>query len=403
MIVKLAWKNNWRNPVRSLIVLLSVAMSVFAGIFILALYQGMMDSRTRNVINHETGHLQIHHKKYKEEEWLPALPRVDVLDTVLRNSSLVSAYALRSVLNGMASTPTGSNGIQLVGIEPEGEYGTTGTNQTIIEGKPLTSQDEHHVMIGKRLADKLGVHTGQKMVLTFADSAGNLMSSAFRIKGIYQTENAIRDAFRVYVLRKTISYQLQTPDLVQEVSIVMSNPDSLLVLAHRLSLLTGDHLVETWMETSPETYLMISFVDRYSYVVMTVLLLAIAFGIMNTMMMSVLERSGEIGMLRAVGMPVRVLVSMISLETLFLTVLGVPVGLCLSWILILLLQHTGIDFSKTGAEMMASFGFESRLFPVYPLSKIPGILLLIFLTSLFSALLPVWKSVQLNTLRSLQE
>jgi ABC-type antimicrobial peptide transport system permease subunit len=157
------------------------------------------------------------------------------------------------------------------------------------------------------------------------------------------------------------------------------------------------------METSPETYLMISFFDRYSYVVMTVLLLAIAFGIMNTMMMSVLERSGEIGMLRAVGMPVRVLVSMISLETLFLTVLGVPVGLCLSWILILLLQHTGIDFSKTGAEMMASFGFESRLFPVYPLSKIPGILLLIFLTSLFSALLPVWKSVQLNTLRSLQE
>lgn len=147
---------------------------------------------------------------------------------------------------------------------------------------------------------------------------------------------------------------------------------------------------------------MVKTIDQYSYIIMLIILIALAFVILNTMLMSVLERTREIGMMVALGTSRIKVFLLVFMETVFLTIAGLPVGLLLSWLVILYFQIHGIDLSGMGEEMLASFGYGTLIYPSFPGEKLFPILMMVICTAVFSCLLPVIKALRLNPVEALK-
>jgi len=403
MIFQLAWRNIWRNKTRSIVIMLSVAIGLFAGIGVLALYNGMMKSRVRTVIDSEVAHLQIHHPEFKKD-FHPSyvLPGKNELVKKISSHRQVKTIAVRTVVQGMLVTTTGSSGVQINGVVPEVEYKASQLKQKIIIGEGFHADKKNEIIIGKKLADKMKIRQGSKLVLTFTDTSDNLVSSAFRVSSIYQSGNAPLDEWNVYVAMNTLNDLLLTGDSFNEIAILLNKDDDVEAVEKNLRGEFPSLLIESWKEISPETDLMVRTVDEYSYIIMIIILIALAFGILNTMLMSVLERTREIGMVMALGMSRLKIFLLILWETVLLTIAGTPPGLLASYFITSYYQKHGLDLSGMGKDMMASFGVSTMIYPSFPWEKLIAIMTMVIGTALISCLLPALKALGLQPVEALR-
>ena len=221
LLLQLAWRNIWRNKLRSIVVLISIAIGLFAGLAVLSLYKGMMTNRIRTVIDSETGHLQMHAPDFiREKEISMTMQQGDALLSKVEQLTQVKSVAPRVIALGMFATTTGSAGVQINGIEPDKEKNVSGLEKKIIAGKYFTKK-KNEIIVGKKLADKLKIHVGSKIVLTFTDSANNLVSGAFKIAAIYQSVNAPLDERNVYVKKDVLSDLLGLNNSIHEIAILL--------------------------------------------------------------------------------------------------------------------------------------------------------------------------------------
>jgi putative ABC transport system permease protein len=386
MILIMAWRNIWRNKMRSIIIILSIAIGLFAGIAVLALYKGMMKSRVRNVIDAEVGHLQIHNSNFKKdyEPQFTLANGAQVLEAVSKMPE-VKLAASRSITVGMLATPTGSAGIQINGVIPNQEYRLSQLQKKIIKGKPFDPAKKNEILVGQKLAKKMKLKPRSKLVLTFTDTSGNMVSSAFRVAAIYQSDNAPLDEKNVYVNQDELNVLLGIQNSFHEIVILLKNDADVKKAQQELQQKFPAYQIESWREISPETDLLVKTVDQYSYIIMFIIMFALAFGIVNTMLMAILERTREIGMMVALGANHIKIFLLIFLETIFLTLAGTPVGVFIGW-----------------AEMMSSFGFGTMIYPEFPTEKLSGILLIVIGTALISCLFPAIKALKLQPVEALR-
>ncbi|HVW15502.1 MAG TPA: FtsX-like permease family protein [Mucilaginibacter sp.] len=397
MIVMMAWRNIWRNKMRSLVIILSIALGLFAGIAVLGLYKGMMKSRVRNVIDAEQSHLQIHDPDFKKD-YEPKFTLRNGASLLKAISALpqVKAASPRSITNGMLATASGSSGVQINGVVPDLEYRTSQLKAKIIEGKPFDQARKNQVIIGKKLATKMKLKTGAKLVLTFTDTAGNLVSGAFRVAAIYRSDNAPLDERNVYVNINDLDNLLNIPGAFHEIAILLKNDEDVGPVQQLLKHKFPGYQIENWREISPETDLLVKTTDQYSYIIMVIIMFALAFGIINTMLMAILERTREIGMMVALGTTRIRIFLLILTETIFITITGTPIGILGGWLVINYFNKHGLDVSGMGGEMMSSFGFGTMIYPEFPIDKLLGILVIVIGTALISCLFPAIKALRLR-------
>jgi putative ABC transport system permease protein len=401
MLLTIAWRNLWRHRARSLAIIASVVLGVWAGAFIVSLYYGMGNERVRIAIEEEVSHLQVHHPRFREDfeaRWNFGL---DSLDAVLRSRPEVKAWSLRTVAQGMLSTAAGSNGVQINAVDPASEAATRGLDRFVQNGAYFDPAKKNQVLVGKKLADKMKLTPGAKIVLTFQDQGQNIQSGAFRICGLYATSNAPLDERNVYVGRTEFNGLIGLPGRATEAAVLLHDekevPAALADLRHRLPELE----VETWRDISPETDLIISSLDISSFIVIAIILLALAFGIINTMLMAVLERTREIGVLMAIGMTRMRLFGMVVLETLLLTIVGCPIGFGMAWALNLWLSKTGINLAAFAGNMTRDFGFGAVVYPDLPAFKVWQIIQTVFVIALLASVFPAWKALKLKPVEAI--
>lgn len=243
---------------------------------------------------------------------------------------------------------------------------------------------------------------GSKIVLSFTDTADNIVSAAFRVSSIYQSANTAFDEMNVYVSESNINELILTGKGFHEIAILLKNDNDLDKVQQQLKQEYPSLLVESWKELSPETELMVKTVDEYSYIIIVIILIALAFGILNTMLMSVLERTREIGMMVALGTSRVRIFLLIFLETIFLTIAGTPLGLAASYFITNYYQKHGLDLSGMGKDMMASFGFSTMIYPEFPWEKLATIMIMVMATALLSCLLPAMKALRLQPVEALR-
>lgn len=396
MLIRIAWRNIWRHRTRSLVIMLSVALGLWAGIFLMAFYFGLGEQRVRSAIQQEISHLQLHHSEFKKDYDLKyRIPSGDSLLARLQKDTLLKAFGGRTILQAMVSTASGSAGVQVNGIVPDEEAQLTMLKEKVHKGTYFLPGKKNQILIGEKLARKLKLKPGSKTVLTFQDAEGTLTAGAFRVIGIYQTNNGPYDEGNVFVLKENLNEIAGIPGSTNEVAILLKSNDDLIKVYDGLKKAYPELQIETWKELSPETDMIISSVDQMMYIFMGIILFALAFGIVNTMLMSILERTREIGMLMALGMTKLKIFKMIMMETTFLVFAGCPAGLLIAFISIFYFGKHGIALNVYG-ESFSSFGFDRVVYPHLEPRHYLIMLVLVWLTALFSSLLPARKALQLN-------
>jgi ABC-type lipoprotein release transport system permease subunit len=396
ILIQLAWRNVWRNKLRSVVIMTSIVIGMFAGLSVLSLYKGMMTDRIRTVIDHEIGHIQIHAPHFiQEKEAAMVLPEEEQIYDALRKHNNIKYFSSRTITQGMLSSATGTSGVQINGIDPEREYTVSKLDRKLISGHLFTDK-KNEILIGKKLAEKFKLKSGNKVVLTFTDRSNNLISGAFRIAGIYQTVNAPLDERNVFIKKNELGNLLDIGNQSHEIAIILKR-DNLTdeVVSELRNTFKNIHIAD-WKELSPETNLLVKTVDDYSYIIIVIIMLALAFGITNTMLMAVLERKREIGMMMALGTSKLKINLLIILETLLLTLTGVPIGLLLGWSVIGYFNKTGLDFSNMGKDLMSSFGFGSKIYPEFPSEKMIPIMMIVLLTAFISSIIPLIKTLNMK-------
>lgn len=396
MLIQMAWRNIWRNRIRSLVIIASVTLGLVAGIFVLGLYDGILHARLHTLIETEVSHMQLHHPSFKTDyEAGYTIPKGDSLLLSLSTLPFIRQASGRLMANGILLTSTGSSGVQIIGVVPDIENSLSQLQSKLIQGKGFETAKRNQVIIGKKLADKMKVKVGSKIVLTFTDKESTIVSAAFRIAGIYQSDNTPLDQRNVYVHLNDLGRLLGIESGYHEIAILLrENAD----LASAQAQLQHQHpalTIETWQELSPETKLMIETTDTYSIIFIIIIMLALMFGIINSMLMAILERTREIGMLVALGMNKLKLFLLILWETTLLTLAGVPFGFAAAWIMINYFNTHGIDISSFSGAAMSGFGFSSLIYPEFPWTKLLTVFYIVGSTALLASLFPSYKALKL--------
>ncbi|MEZ5032658.1 MAG: FtsX-like permease family protein [Saprospiraceae bacterium] len=402
LLIKIAWRNIWRSRTRSLVVLGAISLGIWALIFLLSFSRGMVYNLIDNSIRREIGHLQLEHPDFqKQRDFRFYLEDADSLGTLMFRDPHVLAVSERVVALGMVSSAKGARGVRIWGIDPDRESGVSFIAEKVVEGDFLAPA-RNPILMSRRLADKLGLKMRSKAVLTFQDLEGNITAGAFRITGLFDSGTTPFDEGTVMVRREDILRLTggDGQDIAQQIVAIIDDPDSVGVARDHLAPLFPNASLKTYAEVAPEVALYESQIGLMNMIVITIFMLALIFGIINTMLMAVLERVRELGMLMAIGMNRRRVFLMVMLETLFLGVTAMPVGIGLVIVTLRIFEQTGIDLSIF-SEGMREFGMSEVVYP----DPIPSIYIqvavAVFLTAFLGAIYPAWKAIRLKPVEAL--
>ena len=256
---------------------------------------------------------------------------------------------------------------------------------------------------GLLITDKaLDYRIRNKIQITISDKEGTPIQAIFRVCGIYKTTNTGFDQVSVFVNAGELANLYGGNEiLTHEIAILLSNIDNADLVKEKLSRISGDNSVRTWKELAPDVAMMNDFMIMYYFIFIGIIMLALAFGIINTMLMAILERTKELGMLMAIGMNRRRIFNMIMLETIFLTVVGAVAGIFLGWIIVEALGKTGIHFAGWG-EGFEAIGFAARVYPVVTPDFFVFTTIMVIATAIISSIWPARKALKLIPVEALR-
>lgn len=396
MLLSVSWRNIWRNKKRSLIIIGSISVGLAGGMLTIGFSNDMVTSVIKNGIETKYSHVQIHHpdlaKDYDVNLTIPNGP--EVFEKLGERKDVVSE-SNRVVSPAMLSSATGSYGLMVYGVTPEKEKQTTNLYTQLVEGKYLESSQKNGIIISRKIADQLKVKLGSKVRLMFQNKNHELTAGSFRIKGLFKTNDGSYDINAVFVNRTDLAGLLELGDQFHEISIKTTSDDHADSLVANLKVIYPNLKIESWSEIAPELDLMRSMSKNMLFIILGIIMLALMFGITNTMLMSVIDRTRELGVLMAIGMNRRKVFSLIVIETIFLSLTGGLFGSFISWLILFILSFTGLDLSIV-SEGLKAFGSSTILYPhVLPDSYLILSLMMV-LTSLIAAIYPALKAIRLN-------
>ena len=395
-LIKISWRNIWRNKLRSLVVIISIVFGLLGGIIIIAMSYGLNEERMNNAVDTYLSHIQIHNNLFSEDYNIKhTINNLDVIEKAINEDERVVSYSKRIVLNGMLSNSNGSYGIQVKGIDPDEEIKVTNTYEKIIDGEYFRSKRDNTILVGKKLADKLNLKLKSKVVITFQDENYELTSLLYRVEGIFRSGNSRYDEMNVFVKNKSIIKNLPGFNGYHEMPILLSDIELRGEVKKDLIPLSSDNIVEGWDDISKELAYANEMLSAVLYIFMMIILSGLSFGVVNTMLMAILERRKEIGMLMSIGMNRYKIFMMISFETIFLSLIALPFGLLISYMIVDYYSVVGIDLSIVEAGL-ENFGVGTRLYFKVPNEEYFYVSFMVFVISIFSSIFPSIRALKIN-------
>lgn len=395
-LITISWRNVWRNKSRSITILLAIAFGLWGGIFATSISAGMMNQRFENSIEKQISHIQIHNPDFiKDDNIKFSVQHSEQIVNDLLSDTLVKAFSARTLCSGMIATATLTKGVKIFGINAQEEARTTQLNAAMIEGHFLSDKGRNPVIIGQQLAEKMKLDVGSRIILTFTDVHGEIVSASFRVEGIYRTVHSMLDELQLYVRQADLQH-LTGGKSINEIAILLKDINAVDGFKATYQRKFPGSDIKTWGQISPDLLYMNEMAGVTLMVLLIIIMLALAFGLLNTMLMTVFERTRELGMLMAVGMNKTKVFLMILLETTFLTVSGSVAGGVLSAVTIFFTSRTGIDFSSVGGDSLSDYGYEAIVYPSLFPEFFVNIVILVLLTSILSALYPAYKALKLK-------
>lgn len=401
LLLLLSWKNIWRTKKRSFAVIGSITVGVWALAFLFAFLNSFNEGFIRNAIQYDYSHLQIHHPQFRIDP-LPEyyIPESKPIRTRLEELPEVKSFSFRTITNGMVATGRSNQGVKIVGVDPSDEAQVTSLEKILTEGSYFTGK-KNPILISREMANKLGARVRSKVVLTFQDSTGNITSAAFRVDGIFDSPSPKINKGVVYVNRADLQglLQLHQP---HEIAVLLHQTEQIPTVKNNLADAFENAEILSFRELAPEFDLLEQQSAISRQLLTAIIMLALLFGIVNTMLMAVLERTKELGMLRAIGLHKSKVFSLVLLETLLMAFIGGPIGVVLGALTNGYFGKYGLDLSSYG-ESLKQYGYESILYPALETEQYPMLMVVVALTALLGAIYPAMKAVKLNPVESIRK
>jgi ABC-type lipoprotein release transport system permease subunit len=406
MYLQMGWRNIWRNPRRTIVIMTAVIIGVWAMIFLGALMRGISEQMVRNGIATLTGHIQVHHPGFREDPVIEnSMEKPEVVEAALSEVLPRDArWTTRIRVEAIASNARHSGGVTLVGIDPEREAAISFIGQAVTEGEYLKADDRYGIIVGKALADKFETKPGRKLVLMSQDTKGEIASRAFRITGIFRAEMEATEKQFVFVTMAAARKMLKLGNEISEVSIILADyKESDRVADGLREVLPSDSYdVQTWRGLLPFVTAILKMYDWFIYLWFLIIFIAMGFGIVNTILMAVFERIREFGLLKALGMKPWWIVKEVLTESFFLLVLGMAAGNVLGFLSIFALADTGIDLSALSKGL--EFAGMSRI--IYPFVLIRDIVaanLVVLVLGLAVSAYPAVKAARFTPVKAMAQ
>jgi ABC-type lipoprotein release transport system permease subunit len=397
----LAWRNLWRNYRRTLIMLLAITLGAWAMIFMTALLRGMVDDMIKQGIAALPGHVQVHAARYRDDPSVThSLPAPDEALRKVLDGAQVTAWSSRVKVPAMISSEYDNRGVLLLGVNPAEELSLGFKQADIVEGRFLEDSDDHGVVVGRKMLQRLDTRLGKRVVLMSQDPDNDIAESGFRIVGVFKAELESREETYVYAGRAVVQKMLGMDSEVSEIAVLGQSYRTPEPLAAGIrAVMPPDVEVLTWQDLDPYLATMMRVMNGFVLVWMVVIFLALSFGLVNTLMMAVFERVREIGLMRALGMRPSAIVYQILVESLMLLSLGLLAGDLLAIGTVLPLKD-GIDISvvSQGMDMM---GASSVLYPVLLWPDLVLANLVVITLGMITSLLPAWRAARYRPVEAL--
>ena len=364
MLASLAWRNIWRQPVRSILSLIGLAFTSMLLVFMLSFQLGSYDTMKIGALGLFDGFGQFQPEGYDDDPDISRLlPEWEAIMDAVEIKGVDAAAPRASSFAIMAKEET-SFGAAVIGVDPAREPLVSNLSSTIIEGRYLAPEDDATIVMGEGLARNLGLVIGDTVIMLGTGNDGAVAADVLELVGIFSTGvSAIdRQITQMPLTRFQETYNLG--DAVNVVAIRGADFNGVENAATDLKAHAAENgaVYLSWRELQPELEQMIILDISSNMMFYIIMVVVVVFILLNTLYMSVLERTREFGGLMAIGMRPRQIGAMVWLELIFLSILGTGIGIALGAALVIWLESVGIEIP--GAEdVMAQWGMTGRLYP----------------------------------------
>jgi putative ABC transport system permease protein len=364
--LRLAWRNLWRNPRRTVLTLSAVAFATMILVFMVALQRGSYGAMIASAVSVFTGDLQVQARGYHDDPRLErSLDDASALEERVAAVPGVRAVTSRAEAYALVSSPSRTYGAAIVGIEPPREPALSTIPRSIREGRFLASPRAEEAVVGQALARNLSLSLGDELTLLGQGRDGTLAVATLGVVGIFESGSPDLDRTTVEIPLKTFQDTFAMGDRVHSIVVRTADLGRVDSVARAVSATIADRpdaTVLTWDQLLEGLKQGISMDAAIGWFLYAVLVFVVTFSILNTFLMAVLERTREFGVLLALGTRARFLGGVVMAESLLLLLVGLALGLALGVGVSAVGAHYGIAFSSS-EELLARWNLPSRIYP----------------------------------------
>ncbi|THU39540.1 ABC transporter permease [Niastella caeni] len=403
-LLKMAWKNSWRNRNRTIITMAAIFFAVILSVITGSLQDGIFDNLVKNMVSYYSGYIQVHKTGYWDEQILDnSFASGKITEQAILRHENITGLTSRLESFALASSENLTKGCLVAGIDPDNENRITNLKDKVVAGTYLYENDKS-VLLSKGLAGRLQLNTGDTVILIGQGYHGATAAGKYPVKGIVQFGSPdLND--RVLFMPLPAARELYGAEqMLTSYVISLRDPARLATTAERLQLAIGNELhVMTWEEMMPDVKQHITTDSNNMKIIQGILYLLICFGIFGTLLMMMVERKYEMGMLVAIGMRKIKLIGLLMAESVFTLLSGCALGILCSVPLVFHLNRHPLRIGGETAEIYKRFGFE----PIFPTSTdaihFVSQGLIVFCIGLLLSLYPLYKVVRLNAVTAMRK
>jgi ABC-type lipoprotein release transport system permease subunit len=392
--LRLAWRNVWRNPRRTWLTVAATVFAVVLVVFTVGMAAGVHEKMIEDAVRINSGHLSISGPGYLDQRTLEQFVVFDDdLEARIRETEGVTGYAPRVMSFALLARDATTSGVAVLGVDPPRERSVSTLEQRIVEGAFLPADVEHPIVLGQRLANKLGANLGDPLLLYGVAYSLETAYEIFAVTGVVRLPDPELDRNLALITLADAQTFYVYGDRVSEIAVLTEDADHARSVTDALQIelaIAPGAEVHTWEELMPELVQIILLDDAGMYITVAVVIIVVGFGILNTILMAVLERRREFGVLLALGLKPRAVFRIVYIEALALSLVGLVVGLAISLPMLVYLEANPVPLGAEMSGLMELFGAEPvvtwKLKPMNPIGSSITILVLAVVAALYPAI-----------------
>jgi len=403
-ILRIAWRNLWRNKRRTLITSASVFFAVFFAVIMRAFQLGSYELMVNNIVHAYSGYFQVHAKGYWEDKVINnSFSFTPELEKKIKSVPEITGFALRLETFALGSYGVQTKGVMVTGIVPEEEDRLTGLRKKILQGSYLTPDDQG-TLVSRKLASFLKIGVGDTLVLIGQGFHGSSAAGIFPVRGIIQFPSPDLDNRMVYLSLPACQDFLSADNCLTSIAFNLSESENCPKIARDLKEKLDPEIYETmtWKEMMPEIVQQIQADNASGLIMLAILYMVVGFGIFGTILMMFSERIKEFGMMIAIGMHKFKLMQIVVVELFYIGSLGIMAGIVITVPILYYLYLHPIPLTGEMAEITVQMGFE----PMMPVAWEPSYFinqsLTVIIILLVIMILPVVKIGRLTVINALR-